>query len=371
MAELRASGLDLIREYIPDSSEYNPEDAPGQYNIPYVPQSQPLQVPNYQPSATTNVPEPEEEEVHVKFADPLASPPPTGDVLMETTPGIPSIPDQLHASVHPTSDADIILHPENSRQPKGKPLQVISKGIPPEEMSDTDLDEELQHPKHPIASQNKEEGEWTDTDEDDVPPLVDISNEESKGKELQEKLRRWDLIEPEPDYEEYGLTRDDLQRLNLQHQVERMHRCVDEMKIMLKTISTSQEDMKKLMTQKDEVLLKIIQTNRMVKDVNDSIETVSESQDSIKNILKDLYDIINSMNKYDRSDSQDFVKKMDKISRRMAQINLGQETVKEAMTELQTSLTSPRSQKRGYYQTVECDDPTMKTRLNIKEFPVI
>ena len=48
------------------------------------------------------------------------------------------------------------------------------------------------------------------------------------------------------------------------------------------------------MTQRDEVLLKIIQTNRMVKDVNQSIETVSESQDSIKNILKDLYDIINS-----------------------------------------------------------------------------
>ena len=113
----------------------------------------------------------------------------------------------------------------------------------------------------------------------------------------------WDLIEPEPDYEEYGVTRDDMQRLNLQHQVERMHRCVDEMKIMLKTISTFQEDMKKLMTQRAEVFLKIIQTNRMVKDVNHSIETVSESQDSIKNILKDLYDIINAMNKYDRSDS--------------------------------------------------------------------
>ena len=311
----------------------------------------------------------------MKFADPPASPPPTGDVLMETTPGIPSIPGQLHASVHPTSDADIILHPENSGPPKGRPLQVISKGIPPEEMSDTDLDEELQHPKHPIASQDKEEGEWTDTDEDDVPPLVDISDEESKGKELpldpwndtafdlQEKLKRWDLIEPEPDYEEYGLTRDDLQRLNLHHQVERMHRCVDEMKIMLKTISTSQDDMKKLMTQRAEVLLKIIQTKRMVKDVNHSIETVSESQDSIKNILKDLYDIINSMNKYDRSDSQDFVKKIDEISRRIAQINLGQETVKEAMTELKTSLTSPRSQKRGYYQTVECDDPHYENKI--------
>ena len=372
MAVLGASGLDLIREYIPDSPEYNPADEAGQYNIPYVPQSQPPEVPDYQPSSTTNVPEPEEEEAHGKFADPPASPPPTGDVLMETTPGIPGIPGHLHASVHPTSDADIILHPENSGPPKGKPLQVISKGIPPEEMSDTDLDEELQHPKHPIKSQDKEEGELTDTDEDDVPPLLDISDEEYKGKELppdpwndiafdlQEKLKRCDSLEPEPNYEEYGVTRDNLQRLNLQHQVERMHRCVDEVKIILKTISTSQEDMKKLITQRDEVLLKIIQTNRMVKDVNHSVETVSESQDSIKNILKDLYDIINAMNQYDRSDSQDFVKKIDEISRRMAQVNLDQETM---TTELKTSLTSPRSQKRGYYQTVECDDPHYENKV--------
>ena len=75
MAELRASGLDLSREYIPDSPEYNPEDEPGQYNIPYVPQSQPPEVPDYQPSAIANVPEPEEEEAHVKLADPPASPP--------------------------------------------------------------------------------------------------------------------------------------------------------------------------------------------------------------------------------------------------------------------------------------------------------
>ena len=170
-------------------------------------------------------------------------------------------------------------------------------------------------------------------------------------------------MEPEPDYEEYGLTKDDLQGHDVQHQIQRMHRCVDEMKMKLKTISTSQEDMKKMMTQRDEVLLKITQTNRMVKDVSQSVETVSESQDNIKNILKDLYDIINYMNKYDKSDSQDFVKKMDKISRRMTQINLSQETVKEAMTELKTSLTSSRTQKRGYYQTVECDDPHYETKV--------
>ena len=35
MAELRASGLDLIREYIPDSPEYHPEDGnrPIQHTI--------------------------------------------------------------------------------------------------------------------------------------------------------------------------------------------------------------------------------------------------------------------------------------------------------------------------------------------------
>ena len=36
---LRESGLDLIKEYIPDSPVYNPEDEPGQYNLPYVPHS--------------------------------------------------------------------------------------------------------------------------------------------------------------------------------------------------------------------------------------------------------------------------------------------------------------------------------------------
>ena len=47
MAELRASGLDLIREFIPDSPEYHPEDETDQYNIPYVPQTQPPEVPDY------------------------------------------------------------------------------------------------------------------------------------------------------------------------------------------------------------------------------------------------------------------------------------------------------------------------------------
>ena len=61
---LRDSGLNLITEYIPDSPVYNPEDEPGQYNIPYVPPSPvyPSPVynppsPEYTPSAITTVPE--------------------------------------------------------------------------------------------------------------------------------------------------------------------------------------------------------------------------------------------------------------------------------------------------------------------------
>ena len=271
---------------------------------------------------------------------------------MNTISGTPSLPGQLHASVHPTSDAGIILHSENSGPPKGRPLQTISEGIPPEEMSDTDLDEELQHPKYPIASQDKEEGE--STDEEKIPLLIDGSDGESKERELppdpwndtafdlQEKLRGWDLIEPEPDYEEYGLTRDDLQRHNLQQQVERMHRCVDEMKIKLKTISTSVEDMKKLMTQKDELLLTITQTKRMVKDVSQSIETVSESQDSIKNIMKDLYDIIKSMNKYDKSDSQDFVKKMDNIRQKNDSNQFGSRNSEGSYDRIKNQFNQPK-----------------------------
>ena len=211
---LRDSGLDLIREYIPDSPVYNPEDEPGQYNKPYVPQSpvyQPFS-PDYTPSAITKIPgldlleEENEEGVHIKFADPPASPP------LQT------------ASMHPTSDAAIILHPEPSGPPQSMPIPVhISKGIPPELMSDTDLDEELHHPGHPIEDGTKEEGDCTDEDDQDMPPLVDVSTDEAQTKEcppdlwndsaftLQERLDqiRWESLEPEPNYELYGVNRGD------------------------------------------------------------------------------------------------------------------------------------------------------------------
>ena len=87
---LRDSGLDLIREYIADSPVYTPEDEPSQYDIPYVPSSPvyPTPVynpptPEYIPSLITAVPElnlsdrKKKENIHIKFLDPPASPPPS------------------------------------------------------------------------------------------------------------------------------------------------------------------------------------------------------------------------------------------------------------------------------------------------------
>ena len=134
---LRESGLDLIREYIPDSPVYNPEDEPCQYNLPHVPHSPVYRPssPDYTPSVITSVPELDEPEegAHIKFADPPASPQPNGDVSMDVS---SSGPTRLHtASMHPTSDATIILHPEPSGPPHGMPIPAhISRGIPLEQM---------------------------------------------------------------------------------------------------------------------------------------------------------------------------------------------------------------------------------------------
>ena len=183
--------MDLIREYIPDSPVYNPEDEPGQYNKPYVPPS-PLYYPpspEYKPSAITTIPEPDlleeekkEENVHINFLIHQHHPQPN-DVSFDVSSSGQS---QLQtASVHPTPDAAIILHPEPSGPPQGMPIPVhISRGIPPELMSDTDLDEELQHPDQPIEYDTKEDGECTDEDDQDMPPLVDVSTDEAQTKEF-------------------------------------------------------------------------------------------------------------------------------------------------------------------------------------------
>ena len=112
-------------------------------------------------------------------------------------------------------------------------------------------------------------------------------------------------MEPEPNYELYGVTRDEEQRQEILLEVGRMHRCVDQMKNMLQSISKSQDNLKDFMNQRAEVMLKVNQISRNVKDIIHSVNDVSESQDSIKNILKDLYDIINDMNR-DRNEPQDF-----------------------------------------------------------------
>ena len=212
---LRDSGLDLIREYIPDSTVYTPEDEPSQYDIPYVPSSPvyPTPVynpstPEYIPSLITAVPEldlidmkkeenidikflappasptpagmpsesSQQQNVHIKFLDPPASPPPSditsGTSHLQTTP------------VQYTSPAADTLQPDSSGPPQGMPIPVhISRGIPPEMKSDTDIDPGLQQADQPIEVDTKEKGECTDQDDQEMPPLEDESmDDESQAK---------------------------------------------------------------------------------------------------------------------------------------------------------------------------------------------
>ena len=390
----------------------NPEDEPSQYNIPYVPPSPvyPTPVynppsPEYTPSAITTVPEldlidrEKEQDVYIKFLDPPASPPPSDmasglsqlqnvhikflDPPASPPPSdIASGPSQLQTtSVQHISPAANTLHPESSGPPQGMPIPVhISKGIPPGLMSHTDMDEGLQQPGQPIEVDTKEEGECTDQDDQDMPPLVDESTDEAQTKDfppdpwndsaftLQERLNqvRWDSLEPEPNFELYGYNRADDQRQEILLEMGRIHRCVDQIKKMLQSIGESQENLKDFMIQKATIKLQVNQISRDVGKITHSIDTVSESQDSIKNILKDLYDIINEMNNPNKGDSPDFelMQKINDISNRMTQVNLGQESVKEVMTELKSTLErKPENNKRGYYQTINCDTPHYEDKV--------
>ena len=165
-------------------------------------------------------------------------------------------------------------------------------------------------------------------------------------------------MEPEPNFEAYGYDKGEEQRQEIFQEIGRIHRCVDQMKKMLQSISESQENLKDFMIQKATIKLQVNQISRDVQGVTQSINAVSEFQDNMKNIIKDLYDIINAMNNPNRGDPMDFelMQKINDISNRMTQVNLGQESVKEVMTELKsTSERKTENNKRGYYQTIDCD----------------
>ena len=410
---LRDSGLDLIREYIPDSPVYTPEDEPSQYNLPYVPSSPvyPTPVynpptPEYTPSLITTVPEldlidmKKEESLHIKFLDPPASPTPEGmpsespqqqnvHIKFLDPPASPRPSDITSGTsdlqttpVQYTSPAANTLHPESSGPPQGMPIPVhISRGIPPELKSGTDMDAGLQQADQPIEVDTKEEGECTDQDDQEMSPLEDESmDDETQIKTfppdpwndgaftLQDRLDqvRWESLEPEPNFESYGYNRGDKQRQEMLLEMGRIHRCVDQVKKMLQSISESQENLKDFMIQKATIKLQVNQISRDVQGITQSIDTVSESQDSMKNILKDLYDIINEMNNPNRGDSTDFelMQKINDISNRMTQVNIGQESVKEVMTELKSTLErKPENNKRGYYQTTDCDQPHYEDKV--------
>ena len=146
----------------------------------------------------------------------------------------------------------------------------------------------------------------------------------------------------------------------------RMHRCIDQMKRTLQSISEYQENLKDFMIQKATIKLQVNQISRDVQGIIQSIDSVSEAQHLIRNFLHGFYDIIKEMNNPNRGDPMDFelMKKINDISNRMTQINLGQESVKEVMTELKSTLErKPENNKRGYYQTIDCDQPHYEEKV--------
>ena len=152
------------------------------------------------------------------------------------------------------------------------------------------------------------------------------------------------------------------------------------MKKMLQSIGESQDNLKDFMIQKATIKLQVNQISRDVEEITHSVNAVIESQDSIKSNLKDLYDIINDMNNPNRGDSSDFelLQKINDISNGMTQVNLGQESVKEVITELKSTLErKPENNKTGYYQTTNCDtlhyeekvkQPRLSSDLNFAYF---
>ena len=398
---LRDSGLDLIREYIPDSPVYTPEDEPSQYDLPYVPSSPvyPTPVynpptPEYIPSLITAVPKldlidrKKVENIHLKFLDPPSSPTPDGmpsesskqqNVHIKFLDPPASPPPSSMQCTSPTADT---LQPDSSGPPQGIPIPVyISRGIPPEMKSDTDIDAGLQQTEQPIEVDTKEEGECTDQDDQEMPPLEDESMDDDSQTRffppdpwndsaftLQDRLNqlRWESLEPEPNFEAYGYDKGEKQRQEIFQEMGRIHRCVDQVKKMLQSISESQESLKDFMIQKATIKLQVNQISRDVQGITQSINAVSESQDNMKNILKDLYDIINAMNNSNRGDPTDFelMQKINDISNRMTQVNIGQESVKEVMTELKSTLErKTENNKRGYYQTIDCDQPHYEEKV--------
>ena len=261
----------------------------------------------------------QQQNVHIKFLDLPASPPPSdiasGTSHLQTTP------------VQYTSPAANTLQPDSSGPPQGMPIPVhISRGIPPEMKSDTDIDAGLQQTDQPIEVDTKEEGECTDQDDQEMPPLeYESMDDESQARTfppdpwndsaftLQDRLDqlRLESLEPEPNFETYGYDKGEEQRQEIFHE-------------MLQSISESQENLKDFMIQKATSKLQVNQISRDVQGITQSIDTVSESQDNMKNILKDLYDIINAMNNPNRGDPTDFelMQKINDISNRMTQVNI-------------------------------------------------
>ena len=148
----------------------------------------------------------------------------------------------------------------------------------------------------------KRERECTDQEgPEDMPPLVSDDDQacpldpwNDGAKFLQDRLYS---LEPEPNYEEYGVPKGTIQRREILLQISSMHRCVDEIKRTVQAISNSQSNVHEI--SKAEILYKVNNINRSVENILKTVDKVGESQNRVQDILGDLYDIIKDIKRLD------------------------------------------------------------------------
>ena len=156
------------------------------------------------------------------------------------------------------------------------------------------IDAGLQQKEQPIEVDTKEEGECTDQDDQEMPPLEDESmDDDSQTKTfphdpwnnstftLQDRLDqlRWESLELEPNFEAYGYDKAEEQRQEIFQEIGRIHRCVDQMKKMLQSISESQESLRDFMIQKATIKLQVNQISRDVQGITQSINLFLEEDE--------------------------------------------------------------------------------------------
>ena len=192
--------------------------------------------------------------------------------------------------------------------------------------------EKLPGPDSNLPSNLLEEGECTDTSEEEEEEEASVDPWNDTAFDSEAKLLNLD---------EEGFPKEDRRR-GLVQEISQMHRCIDE-------------------------------TNRKIVQMH-------TSQVSVRRVMGNVLDILDDMKRLEEKEilDQEVQKKITGISEGIKEVHISQEAVKEVIADLRDSIEgNPRSGKRTYYQTVAADcpvedekrkEPKISSELNFSYF---